>query len=107
LQQQQHQQQRRRQQRAATLIAAAAAAPAIAVGDDVAALKAQLRAAVEGTDRGVFGVPAAKRAEVLAAVEALEARSPVAAPLERMDLLAGSWRLLFTTITITVRGGGD
>jgi len=68
-----------------------------------AALKQQLRAALEGLDRGIFGTTAAQRAAVLALVAQLEALNPVAAPLRHMDQLEGDWQLLYTTIAITVR----
>jgi hypothetical protein len=39
---------------------------------------------------------------VLAVVSALEAINPLPQPLKHMERLAGDWRLLYTTITITV-----
>ncbi len=36
-------------------------------------------------------------------VEQLEADSPLPEPTRRLDLLAGSWRVLFSTVTVTVR----
>eukprot|EP00882_Tetradesmus_deserticola_P009697 GHRQ01010239.1.p1 GENE.GHRQ01010239.1~~GHRQ01010239.1.p1 ORF type:complete len:243 (+),score=140.18 GHRQ01010239.1:95-730(+) len=64
-------------------------------------LKQQLRDAVQGIDRGIFGVQSAKRQEVAALVEALEALNPLQQPTQHLDQLAGKWLLLYTTITIT------
>ena len=47
----------------------------------------------------------AKREAVLALVSQLEALNPTPQPLQHMDRLEGDWRLLYSTITITVRGG--
>ncbi|KAI8473929.1 MAG: plastid lipid-associated protein/fibrillin conserved domain-containing protein [Monoraphidium minutum] len=58
-------------------------------------------AELEGIDRGIFGTTSAKREAVLAHVAALEALNPDPSPLRRMERLAGDWRLLYTTITIT------
>jgi hypothetical protein len=64
-------------------------------------LKRDLRDAVAGLDRGIFGAPSARRERADAAARALEALNPTPAPLtERMDLVAGEWRLLYTTVTI-------
>jgi hypothetical protein len=69
---------------------------------DLAALKAELRDAVAGLDRGIFGAPAARRERADLAARALEAVNPTRDPLtERMDLVAGDWLLLYTTIAIT------
>ncbi len=38
-------------------------------------------------------------------VEDLEARSPVDAPAHTLELIAGTWNVLFTTITILVTLG--
>ena len=62
--------------------------------------KADLLASVEGTNRGIFGVQSAKQAEIHAAVEALEARNPCAAPTADLAALDGRWRLLYSTIRI-------
>lgn len=47
---------------------------------------------------------AAKMATISELVAHLEALTPVAAPIENVHLCAGSWELLFSSITITVRG---
>lgn len=60
--------------------------------------------AAVGPDRGIFGLDAATRLAIDGLAVALEAASPVAAPLTRLgDLLDGRWRLLYTTLTILGR----
>uniref|UniRef100_A0A7S3VUD6 Plastid lipid-associated protein/fibrillin conserved domain-containing protein n=1 Tax=Dunaliella tertiolecta TaxID=3047 RepID=A0A7S3VUD6_DUNTE len=65
------------------------------------AVKAQLLEALQGTDRGIFGTTAAKKAAINDLVASLEALNPVAAPIDNLHLCAGSWELLYSTITIT------
>ncbi|GBF91412.1 hypothetical protein Rsub_04152 [Raphidocelis subcapitata] len=81
--------------------AAPPAAAAAAAGGGAEEVKKELRAALEGLDRGIFGTTAAKREAVLSLVARLEALNPLPQPLRRMDALAGEWRLLYTTIAIT------
>ncbi len=45
---------------------------------------------------------AAKRAHILELITQLEAQTPVPAPTEQLGMCHGQWRLLFSTITITV-----
>lgn len=45
---------------------------------------------------------AAKRQEVADIVAALEAHNPTHNPTQHLDLVEGSWNLLYTTVTITV-----
>lgn len=51
-------------------------------------------------------VQAAKRQEVAEIVAALEAHNPTENPTQHLDLVEGTWNLLYTTITITVRWTG-
>ncbi len=44
-----------------------------------------------------------ERQRILSLVEALEAGNPLQAPTEHLDRVEGTWRLLFSTITILVR----
>ena len=44
-----------------------------------------------------------ERRRILRLVEALEAGNPLQAPTEHLDRVDGTWRLLFSTITILVR----
>ncbi len=60
-------------------------------------LKAQLLAEIATKDRGISATPTDKQA-ILATVTALESRNPHPRPLTTaIDLLAGDWRLLYTS----------
>jgi PAP_fibrillin len=60
-------------------------------------LKAQLLAAIASKDRGILATPTEKQS-ILATVTALELRNPHPRPLTTaIDLLAGDWRLLYTS----------
>jgi PAP_fibrillin len=56
-------------------------------------LKAQLLAEIATKDRGILATPTDKQA-ILATVTALELRNPLTTAI---DLLAGDWRLLYTS----------
>lgn len=64
-------------------------------------LKQQLLAELAGLDRGIFGVPAAKKARILSLITDLEQSNTHIAPTSNLQAVAGSWRLLYSTITIT------
>ena len=60
-------------------------------------LKAQLLAEIASKDRGILATTLEKQA-ILATVTALESRNPHPRPLTTaIDLLAGDWRLLYTS----------
>ncbi len=60
-------------------------------------LKAQLLAEIASKDRGILATTIEKQA-ILATVTALESRNPHPRPLTTaIDLLAGDWRLLYTS----------
>ena len=60
-------------------------------------LKTQLLAEIATKDRGIQATPTEKQA-ILATVTALESRNPHPRPLTTaIDLLAGDWRLLYTS----------
>jgi hypothetical protein len=60
-------------------------------------LKAQLLAEIANKDRGILATALEKQA-ILATVTALESRNPHPRPLTTaIDLLAGDWRLLYTS----------
>mmetsp|Transcript_38906 Transcript_38906/g.99481 ORF Transcript_38906/g.99481 Transcript_38906/m.99481 type:complete len:198 (-) Transcript_38906:221-814(-) len=64
-------------------------------------VKGQLVGALQGTDRGIFGVPMAKRQEIEALVQQLEAANPTPNALADPACVAGEWEVLFSTIKIT------
>ncbi|KAG2442449.1 hypothetical protein HXX76_002535 [Chlamydomonas incerta] len=71
------------------------------VNSEVQGIKQQLTAELEGLDRGIFGVPAAKKARILALISELEQHNAQKAPTSDLELVKGDWRLLYSTITIT------
>ncbi len=58
--------------------------------------KAAVLRAIAGQNRGLLAT-AADRARILAAIADLEALNPTPAPVTASPLLAGNWRLLYTT----------
>lgn len=58
--------------------------------------KAELLTAIAGKNRGLLATETDKLA-IAAAVAMLEDRNPTPRPTEAIDLLAGDWRLLYTT----------
>lgn len=73
--------------------AAVAEAPAdVPVTSEVAELKAKLKEALYGTERGLRA-SSETRAEVVELITQLEARNPTPAPTEALTLLNGKWIL--------------
>ena len=62
----------------------------------------QWHRASQSTERKIIGQEE-ERQRILSLVEALEAGNPLHAPTEHLDRVHGTWRLLFSTITILVR----
>ncbi len=58
--------------------------------------KTALLEAIAGKNRGLLATASQKQA-ILAEVSRLEDRNPTPRPVEAADLLAGNWRLLYTT----------
>lgn len=50
-----------------------------------------------------LALQAAKAAAIRSHISGLEPLSPVPAPIDNLELCAGQWELLYSTITITVR----
>lgn len=67
----------------------------------VAEVKQALQHSLQGLNRGIFGAKAAQRDEILGLVSQLEQQNTLLQPTENLQRLAGDWRLLYTTITIT------
>ncbi|CAN6234984.1 unnamed protein product [Urochloa humidicola] len=98
---------RHRQRRGSRAVSVRAAAPpeqsrtgvsSLAAGDNA---KAALYGALEGVDRGIFGMTSAKRAEIHGLVELLEARNPTPEPTASLqDKVDGCWKLIYSTISI-------
>eukprot|EP00897_Mesotaenium_endlicherianum_P006656 jgi/Mesen1/6018/ME000306S05288 len=51
-------------------------------------------------NRGIFGVQSSKKAEIESLVAELEALNPLPRPTDSLELVAGEWRLLYSTISI-------
>lgn len=63
-------------------------------------LKTALKNSLQGLNRGVFGVPVAKKAEIEKLLMLLEEQNPVPNPTENLQMVEGQWKLLYSTITI-------
>ncbi|XP_057492343.1 fibrillin-5, chloroplastic-like isoform X3 [Actinidia eriantha] len=63
-------------------------------------IKTHLFQALQGINRGIFGVPFAKKSEIEGLVKLLESNNPTPQPTLFLDKVAGCWRLVYSTITI-------
>ncbi|XP_057732113.1 fibrillin protein 5 homolog [Arachis stenosperma] len=68
--------------------------------DTLAEKKRELYQAVEGINRGIFGLPSAKKFEIESLVQQLKSQNPTPEPTLELDKVAGYWRLVYSTITI-------
>ncbi|GMH06672.1 hypothetical protein Nepgr_008512 [Nepenthes gracilis] len=68
--------------------------------DTIPRTKAKLYQAVEGINRGVFGVSSAKTAEIKGLVEQLEFQNPTENPAFNLEKVNGCWKVIYSTITI-------
>nr|CAB3484494.1 unnamed protein product [Digitaria exilis] len=98
-----------RRRRGSRAVSAAAAAPERSSVPLVAAsghgssddAKAALYRALEGVNRGIFGMTSAQRSEIHGLVELLESRNPTPEPTaELQDKVDGCWKLIYSTISI-------
>ncbi|KAJ1412930.1 Plastid lipid-associated protein/fibrillin conserved domain [Sesbania bispinosa] len=62
--------------------------------------KRELYQAVEGINRGIFGIPSAKKSEIESLVKQLESQNPTPDPTLDLEKVAGCWRLIYSTISI-------
>ncbi|KAF5727692.1 plastid-lipid-associated protein 7 chloroplastic-like [Tripterygium wilfordii] len=63
-------------------------------------LKSDLYQALQGINRGIFGVQSAKKSEIEGLVALLESQNPTSEPTSNLNKVGGSWRLVYSTITI-------
>ncbi|OMO55857.1 hypothetical protein CCACVL1_26952, partial [Corchorus capsularis] len=63
-------------------------------------IKANFYQAVQGINRGIFGVQSARKSEIEELVELLESRNPTPDPALHLDKVGGCWKLVYSTITI-------
>ncbi|KAG6793192.1 hypothetical protein POTOM_002385 [Populus tomentosa] len=67
---------------------------------EVEQIKADLYQAVQVMNRGIFGVPSAKKSAILGLVELLESQNPTTDPTLNLEKVGGCWKLVYSTITI-------
>ncbi|XP_074295548.1 fibrillin protein 5 homolog [Silene latifolia] len=67
---------------------------------DNALIKSSIYHALEGINRGVFGVTSEKKKEIQNLVVKLEAHNPTTNPTQDLDKVNGCWKLIYSTITI-------
>ncbi|KAK6150714.1 hypothetical protein DH2020_015646 [Rehmannia glutinosa] len=64
-------------------------------------IKQHLFTALQGiNNRGIFGVPSAKKSEIEKFVQLLEFQNPTPDPTLCLEKVAGAWKLIYSTITI-------
>ncbi|KAF8377164.1 hypothetical protein HHK36_030537 [Tetracentron sinense] len=66
----------------------------------LAQIKVGLNQALQGINRGIFGVPSAKKSEIESLVELLEFQNPTPYPTQNLEKVGGCWKLVYSTITI-------
>ncbi|XP_022844615.1 probable plastid-lipid-associated protein 7, chloroplastic isoform X1 [Olea europaea var. sylvestris] len=70
------------------------------IPEEPAKIKRDLYDALQGINRGIFGVTSAKKTEILKLVELLESQNPNPEPTSCLEKVSGSWKLIYSTITI-------
>ncbi|XP_020215785.1 probable plastid-lipid-associated protein 7, chloroplastic isoform X2 [Cajanus cajan] len=68
--------------------------------ETLAQKKIEIYQAVEGINRGIFGIPSAKKSEIESLVKQLESLNPNPYPTLELDKVGGCWRLVYSTISI-------
>ncbi|XP_015056814.1 probable plastid-lipid-associated protein 7, chloroplastic isoform X1 [Solanum pennellii] len=63
-------------------------------------IKIQLYDALQGINRGIFGVSSDKKIEIEELVKQLESQNPTFEPTLSLDKVAGNWKLIYSTISI-------
>ncbi|KAM0939845.1 putative plastid-lipid-associated protein [Dioscorea sansibarensis] len=77
------------------------AAAAAATSEAIDETKASLYRALQGTNRGIFGVQSAKKSEIEELVKLLESMNPTPHPTDKLqDKVDGWWKLIYSTVTI-------
>lgn len=66
----------------------------------IAQVKAELYNALQGINRGIFGVPTEKKSEIEDFVKMLEAQNPTPDPTLHLGKVGGCWKLVYSTIRI-------
>ncbi|KAK4841140.1 hypothetical protein QYF36_027026 [Acer negundo] len=68
-------------------------------------IKTDFYQAVKGIDRGIFGVPSAKKSAIDDLVKLLESQNPTPYSTSDLEKLDGCWKLVYTTITMKTKLG--
>ncbi|KAG5029782.1 hypothetical protein JHK87_013296 [Glycine soja] len=68
--------------------------------ETLAQKKRELCQAVEGINRGIFGIPATTKSEIERLVKQIESLNPTPCPTLELEKVAGCWRLVYSTISI-------
>ncbi|KAL2632426.1 hypothetical protein R1flu_017112 [Riccia fluitans] len=63
-------------------------------------VKSAIFQSLEGLNRGIFGVSAAKKKEIEDLLSNLESMNPAPRPTDDLTIVKGEWRLLYSTISI-------
>lgn len=63
-------------------------------------IKIHLYHALQGINRGIFGVSSDKKIEIEEFVKQLESQNPTREPTLSLDKVAGNWKLIYSTISI-------
>lgn len=63
-------------------------------------IKEELYEALQGINRGIFGVKSDKKTEIERLMKLLECRNPTPEPTGKLDKIGGCWRLIYSTITV-------
>ncbi|KAF6168712.1 hypothetical protein GIB67_026598 [Kingdonia uniflora] len=63
-------------------------------------IKEDIYQAIQGINRGIFGVPSAKKSEIEGLVKLLESQNPITDPTQYLDKVGGCWKLVYSTISI-------
>nr|XP_016514360.1 PREDICTED: probable plastid-lipid-associated protein 7, chloroplastic isoform X1 [Nicotiana tabacum] len=67
---------------------------------DASQIKIELYDALQGINRGIFGASSDKKSEIEELVKQLESQNPTPEPTSSLDKVAGSWKLIYSTISI-------
>ncbi|KAM4128962.1 hypothetical protein ACJW30_02G208600 [Castanea mollissima] len=74
--------------------------PGMVEDETLAQAKTELYQAIQGLNRGIFGIPSAKKSEIEGLVKLLESHNPTPDPTLKLEKVGGCWKLVYSTITI-------
>ncbi|CAH9146187.1 unnamed protein product [Cuscuta epithymum] len=68
--------------------------------EKVSQIKVDLFDALQGIDRGIFGIKSEKKSKIEQLVKLLESHNPTPEPTLCLHKVVGSWKLVYSTITV-------